>query len=262
MAVKPRFVKHATLRELRAHIRVNLDRYRVGEFGELLDPANLNQSYFELSEGNIDLNMFKALSAPEKNDYKEAENAEVVFNALTELSPYHAKDERLWVYLCHTVGLAHIRKRHRKIFDADPEKAVKEIEKVFFVVGGLRGFERTNALARLWSYGNIASKNLGVPLKQTLEVFLHQTDVRAQIVERPSTFVNPAVFSALMRFMTIQYKDIKSRELFFNRKEGVMPFYRKLFARLNELGGVTLLGAMNPSALDKIMNLAAKDIGS
>jgi hypothetical protein len=261
MKIKPRFVKHSVMKDLRGKIRANLKKYQSGNFAELLEPANVNHLYFELGAGEIDLSAFSKLQPPQSGDLREAHNARVVFEALKGISQYQARDERLWVYLCHTVGLDHIRKRHKKILEKDPEKAAAEIEKTFFVTGGLRGFERNNALARLWSYGAIASRNKSVPINKTLEVFLYQTDVRAQIVERPTTFVNPSVFSAAMRFMDVQYRKKKTRDFFFNRKEGVEPVYRQLFAKVNEVGGVMLLGAMPPKELDRLFVELGKAVG-
>jgi hypothetical protein len=259
--MKLRFLKHAGLRELRSNIPKNLERYRTGEFKELLEPGNLGHLYFELSEGEVDEAAFTELLPPEKNDLKEAHNARVLYGAFKGMSPYQARDERLWTYLCHTLGLQHIRRRHKRIFDKDPAVAAAEIEKVFFVIGGQRGFERTNALARLWSYASIAGRNDGWPLEKTLEVFLYQTDVRAQLVERPSTFVNPNVFSAVMRFMRQQYEDPKKKDRFFNRKEGEIPLYRQLLSRMNEMGGVMMLASMPEKELDQLVGKAASEVG-
>lgn len=259
--MKARFIKNSAMRDLRAQVAINLRRYQSGDFSELLDKANLGGMYFELNDSEADLDLLAKLEGPETNDLKEAHNAHIVYRAI-KVTPYQAKDERLWVYLCHTAGLDFIRKRHPKIMSPNKDEAVKEIIQRFFIVNGHRGYERSNALARLWSYGDLASKNKGVKLDRTLEVFLYQTDVRAQIIERPSTFTNPNVFAATMRFMFAKYKSEEKRKKFFNRKEGEMPAYRRLFTRLNELGGIMLLGAIPPQDLDRLVMSAAKQVGA
>jgi len=248
------------MRELRAKIATNMEKYQSGSFDELMDEANIGSMYFELKDSQIDVDLLSKLKGT-KNDLNEAYDASIVYRAL-KVTPYQAKDERLWVYICHTSGLDYIRKRYPKILASDKDEAVQEIVKRFFIVHGHRGYERENALARLWSYGHLASKNTGIKLDQTLEVFLYQTDVRAQIVERPSTFTNANVFSAVMRFMSVKYKSPEKRKKFFNRKEGEMPAYRRLFSRLNELGGIILLGAMAPQDLDHLVVNAAKQVGA
>jgi hypothetical protein len=250
--MKLRFVKHSTLAELKNNIRKNLNRYQSGTFDEFFDIENINRTFFEVADVEFDEKAFAELVAPAQRDLKDAANAKVVYTALATLTAYQAKDDRLWVYLCHTVGLKYIRKRFPKVMSKNADEAVTEIAKHFFVSGGLRGFERLNGLSRLWAFGHLASQNSKVPLEKTLEVFLYQTDVRAQIMERPSTFLNANVFSAVMRFMMKKYKNVKHREVFFRRKGGAAP-YRALFSRLNELGGVIVLGAMRAEDIDYLI---------
>jgi hypothetical protein len=88
------------------------------------------------------------------------------------------------VGLCHTHFLKFARERWLK-GETSPEKLV-ELIKTHFFVNGARGFERGNAIASLWWWSEIASSYDRLELKETLEILLHKTDVRASILERPT----------------------------------------------------------------------------
>ena len=105
--MKARLLKATALEQLRASIATNLDVYRSGNF----DYLEADPSFSFDHHVDIDLEALASLKAPAGNSYYEVENCEILHSALQALSPYDARDERLWVYLSHTALLDHARRR-------------------------------------------------------------------------------------------------------------------------------------------------------
>jgi len=166
-----------------------------------------------------------------------------VFNAMGSMSHYLARDERLWVGLCHTALLAYSRKRWP--IPDDTEKAVAHIENHFFVVGA-RGYERDNAASRLWWMASLCSRVKGLTLEQALTSLLYQYDVRANIIERPTTSQSTQVFSAVLKRLHGSYHGDKK---LFERER-----FRSVMKELNLRGGVSLLGALSEKQVGSILD--------
>ena len=209
-------------------ISENLEFYRNGNFDFMTnDPAH----YFE-TDLDIQEDMLSAISC-DKDDLKEVECCMKMYQALGEVSHYLARDERLWVYLSHTFLLGYARTRWP--IPTDDEEAIKHIRTHFFCVGA-RGVERDNVASRLWWMASLCNRTAGMSLEDALICFLHQSDVRANIIERPTTSQNIRVFSAVLKKLNESYKSDKT---LFNREK-----FRSVMKGLNLRGGVKLLGAL------------------
>ena len=178
--MKIRFLKQRELDELRARISENLDRYRNGDFEYLMtDPA----FSFE-HDVDIDTDVLQELQAPAGTALWEPENCLVIYASLSDLSPYEARDERLWVYLSHTLLLEHARLRWP--IPASDDEAIRHVAKHFFA-RDKRQVERDNVGSRLWWMAHLCARIEGLDLEDALRAFLHRSDVRANLVERPTT---------------------------------------------------------------------------
>ncbi len=101
-----RILRIAKVRELIEEINSSLDIYRNGDFSYLsINIAN----YFE-TKHEINGEMLSAIYCDEDDD-REVENCKIIHKAMNGLSPYLARDERIWVYLSHTELLEYSRKR-------------------------------------------------------------------------------------------------------------------------------------------------------
>ena len=233
--MKLRFVRERALAELRNSIGDNLERYRSGKFDELsVDPTLSFESGIAIKE-----NILNNLRAPKGDKNYDSENCAVMLDALGDLQPYEAADERLWVMLSHTLLLKHARVRWpipRKQADA-----VSHINTHFFAFKQ-RQIERDNVASRLWWMGHLCSRVQGLGLKASLEVMLHKSDVRANIIERPTTGQSIPVFSAVIRKLEKSYK---GQQKLFERKT-----FRNLMIKLNGLGGYKLLDALDSKSVE------------
>ncbi len=234
--MKARLLKIRKLQDLLGGIQDNLDRYRTGDFEFLkINPSNYIETNHEIDE----VRLSSANCTKENN--REMENCVSLFEAMGKLSHYLARDERLWVYLTHTDLLQYARSRWP--IPDDDEKAVKHIRTHFHVVGA-RGFERDNAASRLWWMASLCSRVGSLSLNDALTTFLYQSDVRANIIERPTTSQSVHVFSTVINKLHESFNGDK--RLF------VRETFRAIMKELNLQGGIKLLGAMAERDVQKI----------
>lgn len=226
--MKARFLKSSKVQELMSKISENLEFYRNANFDFMTnDPAHYFETDLDLQE-----DLLSTISC-DKDDLKEVECCMKMYQALGEISHYLARDERLWVYLSHTFLLGYARTRWP--IPTDDKEAIKHIRTHFFCVGA-RGVERDNVASRLWWMASLCNRTAGMSLEDALICFLHQSDVRANIIERPTTSQNIRVFSAVLTKLNESYKSDKT---LFNREK-----FRSVMKGLNLKGGVKLLGAL------------------
>lgn len=236
--MKARLLRTDIIKELQGAIPENLERYRTGEFMFLQEDAS---KYIEL-DLELDFERICQIQC-EEDDLREVQNCEHMFRVFPDLTPYMARDERLWIYLTHTLLLDYSRKRWP--IPIDDEKAQLHIKSHFFASGN-RGIERDNAASRLWWIAHICSRADKFELKEALQYFLYRSDVRANIIERPSTSQNTLVFSAILE---------KLRESYYgDQKLYERDTFRNFMIELNVQGGVKLLDALNKQTIDQIVS--------
>lgn len=223
--IKIKLFKESSVQRLFENIKNNLETYRSGTFDGILNDGSL----FLDAACELDPKSIEDLYATNGNE-REVECCLAIYESLIGVSPYLARDARLWTRLSHVEFLAYARVRWP--IPDDDEKAVTHIQRHFFAKGA-RGIERDNAISRLWWMAKICSKIDNLKLEESLTAFLYQSDVRANIIERPSTSQNPMVLSAVVNKLHESYLGEKT---LFERER-----FRSVMKKLNIEGGVRLL---------------------
>ncbi|HEY3916327.1 MAG TPA: DUF6339 family protein [Stellaceae bacterium] len=244
--MKLRFVRERALAELKASIEENLEKYRKGDFAYLsLDPSLSFEAPIEVSETQL-----AKLKAPDDDKLFDSENCIVLLAALKKLTPFQAADERLWVMLTHTLMLEYGRKRWP--IPQNDKMAIKHIQTHFFG-STQRQLERDNIASRLWWMGHLCARVDGLEVKEGLDVLLHRTDVRANIIERPTTAQSIPIFSAVLQKLA---QSMEGKGKLFERN-----VFRRLMVRLNGLGGYKLLDALDTRTVEKFIgDIISKDL--
>lgn len=232
------FFKDSTIKELFSSIEENLELYRKEGFNNLLDDSSRLFS----TELEIDIDKISNISCDNK-DLREVENSLLIYEAIGNISHYLARDSRLWIMLTHTVMFNYTKNRWP--IPDDNEKAVKHIKSHFFGLGQ-RGIERDNAASRLWWLASLCARVDDLSLEDALECFLYKSDVRANIVERPTTSQNINVFSAILKRLN---ESLQGNKELFERAR-----FRELMTELNLIGGVRLLVALPDNILHEIVD--------
>jgi hypothetical protein len=236
-----RLLRSQIMQQLNADVPNNLERYRSGDFSFLIaDPSN----YIEI-EQEFDGTKLMQIDC-DLDEHKEVESCVNIHQSMGNITPYLARDPRLWVYLTHTALLGYARKRWP--IPADNEKALAHIRMHFFASGN-RGIERDNAASRLWWMATLCSRVKGMSLAEALTVFLYQYDVRANIVERPTTSQSIPVFAALVNKLNESYQGDKG---LFDREK-----FRAVMKELNLQGGVKLISVLAEDEIGHIVDECA-----
>ncbi len=234
-------MREALVYDLTREIEQNLEKYRAGDFQYLVsDSSNFIETDYEANDE--ELAKIKVIDG----DFNEVQCCLGTFNGLPNISAYLARDQRLWVYLTHIVLLDYTRQRWP--IPQDKQKAIAHIKKHFFA-SGARGVERDNAISRLWWMASICSKVEGLTLEKSLTAFLYQSDVRANIVERPTTSQNVVLLSTVIKKLDQSFNGDK--ELYGREK------FRTVMKELNLQGGIKLLEVLEPKEVERIVTRCA-----
>lgn len=235
--MKVRLIKDTVRTELLSRIPEMIEEYRSGDFRHIeVDASNYIEIDIEIDEEKLSLIDCSC------SDHNEVKNCMVMYNAMGNLPLHIARDNRLWEYLTLTLLLKYTRNRWP--IPNSEAKAIKYIKNHFYVVGA-RGFERDNSAARLWWMAHICSRVKELGIEKTLRCLLYQYDVRANIIERPTMSQSVNVFSEIMKILN---ESLESDKALFERKR-----FRNAMRRLNQIGGVKLLEAMDEAKINTII---------
>lgn len=243
-------VKRGLVADLRAKIDQNIDRYVSGNFDDLLLPEYV----IAVKDTKLDTELLGQLVPKSGGEY-DVSNALTVYTALKGLTRYLARDERLWVWLTHGPALEYTRKRW--LIEGASTDKIKSLIRAHFFASGARGFERNNAIACLWWWAAIVDQCKSDDLEATLKVFLHQTDVRASIIERPTS--SQSAFPSILNVLIEKYNS-PERESFFKREKGNTAIYRRWLSEINRHGGSVFYEALPESEVTSLFRVLANEV--
>lgn len=179
----------------------------------------------------------------------DAASALAVYEALKNLTPQQAADERLWTYLCHVEYRRYVAGRWLTSRPEKDEDAARKVRNHFFARGN-RPLIRDNGLSRLWWLGSIAHEVEAQAPQEFLGRLLHRQDVRSALIERPSVSMNRQVLSSINAVMREYWRRDR---LLFERQ----PF-RTWMIGVNRRGGVVLLDALPKEPLAQLLEEEAQ----
>lgn len=235
----PTFLKQITHDHLFANIKNNLERYRSGNFDDLIG----SDDCFTSDRVSID---FKALNSIKGTDKNDTENALLMDKAINGLSPHAARDKRFWTKLTHTHMLNYTRKRFPIPDDSKGEdRIINHIINHFFANTG-RGFERDNAPARLWWVVFMCKRAPHLSLKKALgSIYLYQDPI-VQLLGRPTSAISVNLFNSILEKMVESYDGDKKflKERVYNRN---------VLKELSSFGGYNLLDALTIEESKKLI---------
>ncbi len=229
------YLAKKTLEELNQDILNNLDRYREGDFSDLV---SLGGWSIKLS---VDIDMDPLLDLdPSKTREAEIDNSLLVWKALHNMTPALACEDRIWTRLSHVECLDYSRKRWIK--DGDDESVLKDVATHFFAPTQL-GFRDDHAIAKLWWNAKIAKDIWPNDQRGALKLILKTADIRSNLVERAWTGGRPCLAGSILRLMERQ-SWVTSSEL----------SYRELMKVVNHRGGGIIFELLSDSQLDSFMD--------
>ena len=234
----------ALVSELYNNVKSNLDRYTA-----TFDSFSLHSKCKNLNTTKVPENLSELMCYGKNKEtpgHLDALNSIVLFKNLEGITPYQARDERIWSAIAHVFLTNYSLVRH-KIKDEDEDK-VKAIQTRFFARGGgLRSIERNNAASRLWWSGYFVDRcKEGNDFEELTHLLVTDTDFRAEVIERPGMARIPQVALAVLLCKKRLIEETPKSTFFSGRDN---PPFRQWFKHINMAGGSKLYAAMTSTEL-------------
>lgn len=220
---------------LRNTIADNLDRYRRGNFHDILAEQD---SAIDLPSVRANLAGLSELN-PSGRPEDEVTNSLIVWSALPGMTPSLAYEEGIWVRLSHVECLEY--SRHRWLTQPTTGKLVEAIETHLFA-NTLTKRRDDHSISRLWWNAYAAHKIDANDMRVTLNAMLKTADIRANIIERSNIGSRSALSAGIVRNI-INIPAISSTEAAF----------RSFMRAVNKLGGGQVMEALSASEIDEFL---------
>lgn len=239
MTERLKYVSELILSDLVDHVPERLDRYAKGDF---LDLATEFGWAVETTGVTLDRERLAELQLGATTPESEVHNSLVVHDALKGISRSVAREERVWVRLCHIECLDYARSRW--LAGLEPEELETQVKKHFFA-DTLTQVRDDNAVGRLWWNAEIASIASPDDVGHGLKLILQTADIRLNLVERTRLVSRPVLARGIVRalndhpWLTAQEKN-----------------FRRFMRTLNRDGGGVLYEALPEKAVDDLMRTA------
>lgn len=186
-----KFVSSKVASSLFEGVEDNLDRYLSNGFADLARELGWG---LELRSAFVDTDFAKELRS-ENDPGVEIANSLHVFESLKGMTPALARDERLWVRLCHVEAFEYAQGRW--VGKTNP---VRDVE-IHFFASGLSRCRDDNALGRLWWNGFLASLLEPGNPESALREMLKRANIRLQLVDRANTSFRIPLARGLIRLL-------------------------------------------------------------
>jgi hypothetical protein len=234
MSGKLKYLSDSAIARLRADIGKNSSRYRNEGFGDLADdPAwdiGLGIEFDEELLARLDL------SVPRNIVSVDLENSKIVGNALSQLTPALANEERIWVRLAHLEALEYCRARW---LAQEPDTNLSAAVETHLFAPTQTGIRDDHALSRLWWNYTIARICMPEDPDSALTLILKTADIRSNFVERIWMTSRQGIASAVLRAMQSDHWITASEQNF-----------RMFMKALNRLGGGVVFEALKITEID------------
>jgi len=241
MTERLKYVSELVLADLIDHLPERLDRYVNGDFQDLASEFGWA---VETTGVTFDRERLTELQLGATTPESEVHNSLVVHDALKGISRSVAREERIWVRLCHIECLDYARSRW--LTDLKQEELEAQIKKHFFA-DTLTQVRDDNAVGRLWWNAEIASIASPGDVGHGLKLMLQTADIRLNLVERTRLVSRPVLARGIVRALS-DHAWLAAQERNF----------RRFMRILNRDGGGVLYEALPEKAVDDLILTAIK----
>lgn len=221
----------AVVADLASSIADNVDRYASAGFGDLARENGWEVETSEATYSPSDLTKLISGSGAEA----EIANSLIVYNALGNMNPALAREERLWARLCHVECLEFVRQRWLRSRSSGLEPLIKK----HFFAPNLQGSRDDNAIGRLWWNGYVASMASPGDIERGLRTLLSRANIRLQIFDRADTAFRRPLLQGITRLL-------RSEEWFESRDDAINDFMYEV----NKRSGGIVFEALSSSDVD------------
>lgn len=185
-----KYVSEKVVEQLFDTVGTNLENYNEGSF----ESIKVAQGWgLELKRVTYDPS-FPSNFRLDNSREAEIENSLLVYSAFQGMTPALAREERIWVRLCHLECLEYSRQRWIR---KNPERDVRN----HFFARTLDQCRDDNAVARLWWNGHIASLIDPSDPRRVLKQFLARANIRLQFLDRSNASFRLPIARGVIRML-------------------------------------------------------------
>lgn len=228
------YLSDKALEQIRSDVVKNIDRYRASGFSDLADDPT-----WDIRLGfDFDAEKLATLDLSQPRNIASIDliNSKIVGEALANLTPAVANEERVWVRLSHVETIEYCRARW--LATAAPERHQALIADHFFAPTQT-GIRDDHAISRLWWNYEIAKTCMPEDINGALDLILISADVRSNFVERIWLTSRRRIAGAVLRAMKSDASVTGSEKNF-----------REFMKTLNRLGGGIVFEALSDAEAD------------
>ncbi|MCY3594843.1 MAG: DUF6339 family protein [Bacteroidetes bacterium] len=241
-----KYLSDSALSQLRNSIPENIDRYIGNGFEEYAS----REGWDIPLKINFDKKNLATLDTTRQRAIIEIDhvNSIIVGQALEDLTPELANEERIWVRLSHLEAFEYSKVRW--LHGKKDEDLVSAIETHFFARSPTK-IRDDHALSRLWWNYHIARTCMPGNVDKALELILKTADIRTNFVERIGMSSRRDISGAVLRAMDTQ-----------EWITGTQQNFREFMKVLNRQGGGIVFEALSESETDAfVRNCADQAMG-
>lgn len=162
---------------------------------ELVDPLSAKPTQIQLVAGD---------------ESTDKQNAKIVFDTFTELTPVQATDIRLWATVSLELFDDYTKIRWSFPSNSTGDQSKLAARQINFVSNRIydntgRSIRRNNAISRLWWLGFVANSSEDLNFDDALNALLTDQDVATSFLDRATITQVPNVSNALLNLMHEEY---------------------------------------------------------
>ena len=235
-----RILKDSAISLLKKDIKDNKTKYitNLEWINDYFKEKNLENYYVQ---SNIEVEDFELELGDQT---KDPINAVILHKSLKKLLPIHARDEKMWTYLTHTIGYKYMKSRWK--IEANDNKTSR-IESRYFFQGKTDKKVKSNTvpyvrngLSRLWWAGYIVyDETLENPYEYIDELFISQ-DMFVGLCERDIAKNKRLVINILKMIRKYNVKNIANNT----------DLVRNILKEINLSAGLIMYDSMNDEELE------------
>lgn len=225
------------LAQLRRDIAQNLDRYLNTGFQDFAgDPGWDVSFHIEIDKDRLaDLD----LSTPANASIVDLANSKAVGEALIDLNPADANEERIWARLAHFEAIDYCRARW---LSKPGGRSLDALVRTHFFAPTQTGIRDDHAISRLWWNYQIAKTCEPDNVDGALGLLLTTADIRSNFVERIWMTSRRRIAGAVLRAMRSEPWIVDTEKNF-----------REFMKTLNRLGGGVVFEALSDVETDEFV---------
>ena len=203
---------------------------------------NVEKFSLKTIELDFELNLPNLL-IPNSDSNFDLENSYVIGNALSEITPSVARDERLWVTLSFNHFSDYMAERWPSNSTTN-DKLLRNFNNHYFGSSS-RARWRDQGISRLWWTSYFASRIEGITKREALEVLYSNSELLNSFMGHPRTVNNIRVASSILTLLHLKFLVEKMK---FDRQA-----FRRFMTLLDLRGGKLSMPSIRSSELDAIV---------